>query len=32
MCGIGISREILRKMVLVNVRAWGLILVASWRS
>jgi len=28
-CGIGISREILRKIVLVNVRALGLILVAS---
>jgi len=30
--GVRISREILRKMVLVNVRTWGLILMASWRS
>jgi len=30
--GIRISREILRMMVLVNVRTWGLILMATWRS
>jgi len=27
--GFRISREILRKMVLVDVRTWGLILVVS---
>jgi len=30
--GVRILREILRMMVLVNVRTWGLILVVSWCS
>jgi len=30
--GIRISGEILKMMVIVNVRTWGLNLVVSWRS